>query len=210
MAGLCEIETGLYGLAVVVITEDVQNVHLLLEYRPHIDVSLICEHDPKFQEYCVCPQNMPRFDSEGIPNQAPETNKPMILNGPTRRNREGSHQFIAVFNVIEAVQIYKNKVSQKLDEAVLATTHSTRTWSHITSSLKKMAELAVESLEANLQLTWPRTREELFYIKRRESLKSYIEEEEEEEEEEEDDDDDDDDDDYIILIILKNPDQCKQ
>ncbi|KAJ4429413.1 hypothetical protein ANN_21571 [Periplaneta americana] len=33
--------------AVVVITEDVQNVHLLLEYRPHIDVSLTCEHDPK-------------------------------------------------------------------------------------------------------------------------------------------------------------------
>ncbi|KAJ4436535.1 hypothetical protein ANN_16566 [Periplaneta americana] len=30
------------------------------------------------------------------------------------------------------------------------------------SSLKKMAELAVESLEANLQLTWLRTREELF------------------------------------------------
>ncbi|XP_069694027.1 mitochondrial tRNA-specific 2-thiouridylase 1 isoform X2 [Periplaneta americana] len=34
---------------VVVITEDVQNVHLLLEYRPHIDVSLTCEHDPKLQ-----------------------------------------------------------------------------------------------------------------------------------------------------------------
>ncbi|KAJ4439255.1 hypothetical protein ANN_07375 [Periplaneta americana] len=77
---------------VVVITEDVQNVHLLLEYRPHIDVSLNCEHDPKLQEYCVCPQNMPQFDSEGIPNQAPETNKPMILNGPTSRNREGSDQ----------------------------------------------------------------------------------------------------------------------
>ncbi|KAJ4447450.1 hypothetical protein ANN_09457 [Periplaneta americana] len=76
-------------LKVVVITEDVQNVHLLLEYRPHIDVSLTCEHDPKLQEYCVCPQNMPQFDSEGIPNQAPETNKPMILNGPTSRNREG-------------------------------------------------------------------------------------------------------------------------
>ncbi|KAJ4438769.1 hypothetical protein ANN_14720 [Periplaneta americana] len=74
---------------VVVITEDVQNVHLLLEYRPHIDVSLTCEHDPKLQEYCVCPQNLPQFDSEGIPNQAPETNKPMILNGPTSRNREG-------------------------------------------------------------------------------------------------------------------------
>ncbi|KAJ4431568.1 hypothetical protein ANN_20167 [Periplaneta americana] len=67
---------------VVVITEDVQNVHLLLEYRPHIDVSLTCEHDPKLQEYCVCPQNMSQFDYEGIPNQAPETNKPMILNGP--------------------------------------------------------------------------------------------------------------------------------
>ncbi|KAJ4443842.1 hypothetical protein ANN_05629 [Periplaneta americana] len=77
---------------VVVITDDVQNVHLLLEYRPHIDVSLTCEHDPKLQEYCVCPQNMPRFDSERIPNQAPETNKPMILNGPTSRNREGSDQ----------------------------------------------------------------------------------------------------------------------
>ncbi|KAJ4433929.1 hypothetical protein ANN_16247 [Periplaneta americana] len=79
-------------MQVVVITEDVQNVHLLLEYRPHIDVSLTCEHDPKLQEYCVCPQNMPQFDSERIPNQAPETNKPMILNGPTSRNREGSDQ----------------------------------------------------------------------------------------------------------------------
>ncbi|KAJ4428004.1 hypothetical protein ANN_24017 [Periplaneta americana] len=79
-------------LPVVVITEDVQNVHLLLEHRPHIDVSLTCEHDPKLQEYCVCLQNMPQFDSEGTPNQAPETNKPMILNGPTSRNREGSDQ----------------------------------------------------------------------------------------------------------------------
>ncbi|KAJ4440570.1 hypothetical protein ANN_08715 [Periplaneta americana] len=77
---------------VVVITEDVQNVHLLLEYRPHIDVSLTCEHNPKLQEYCVCLQNMPQFDSDGIPNQAPETNKPIILNGPTSRNREGSDQ----------------------------------------------------------------------------------------------------------------------
>ncbi|KAJ4438286.1 hypothetical protein ANN_14225 [Periplaneta americana] len=77
---------------VVVIIEDVQNVHLLLEYRPHIDVSLTCEHDPKLQEYCVCPHNMPQFDSEGIPNHTPETNKPMILNGPTSRNREGSDQ----------------------------------------------------------------------------------------------------------------------
>ncbi|KAJ4426735.1 hypothetical protein ANN_26534 [Periplaneta americana] len=73
-------------------SEDVQNIQLLLEHRPHIDVSLTCEHDPKLQEYCVCPQNMPQFDSEGIPNQAPETNKPMILNGPTIRNREGSDQ----------------------------------------------------------------------------------------------------------------------
>ncbi|KAJ4426187.1 hypothetical protein ANN_26996 [Periplaneta americana] len=38
---------------VVVITVDVQNVHLLLEYRPHIDVSLACEHDPKLQEYPI-------------------------------------------------------------------------------------------------------------------------------------------------------------
>ncbi|KAJ4428437.1 hypothetical protein ANN_24474 [Periplaneta americana] len=80
------------NINVVVITEDVQNVLLLLEYRPHIDVSLTCEHDPKLQEYCVCPQNMTQFDSEGIPNQAPETNKPMIFNGPTSRNREGSDQ----------------------------------------------------------------------------------------------------------------------
>ncbi|KAJ4445961.1 hypothetical protein ANN_12647 [Periplaneta americana] len=106
MAGLCEggneppgsLKASKYEILcssyreVVVITEDVQNVHLLLEYRPHIDVSLTCEHDPKLQEYCVCPQNMLQFDSEGIPNQAPETNKPMILNGPTCRNREGSDQ----------------------------------------------------------------------------------------------------------------------
>ncbi|KAJ4452209.1 hypothetical protein ANN_03727 [Periplaneta americana] len=59
--------------------------------RPHIDVSLTCEHDPKLKEYCVCPQNMPQFDSEGF-NQAPETNKPVILNGPTSGNREGSDQ----------------------------------------------------------------------------------------------------------------------
>ncbi|KAJ4437125.1 hypothetical protein ANN_17260 [Periplaneta americana] len=36
-----------------------------------------------------------------------------------------------------------------------------------------MAEIVVEILEANLQLIWLRTQEELFYIKRRESLKSY-------------------------------------
>ncbi|KAJ4448417.1 hypothetical protein ANN_10433 [Periplaneta americana] len=81
---------------VVVITEDVQNVHLLIEYRPHTDVSFTCEHDPKLQEYCVCPQNMPQFDSEAIPNQAPETNKPMILNGPTSKYREGSDQEVCV------------------------------------------------------------------------------------------------------------------
>ncbi|KAJ4428867.1 hypothetical protein ANN_25860 [Periplaneta americana] len=80
------------GYGEVVVITDVQNVHLLLEYRPHIDVSLTCEHDPKLQEYCICPQNMPQFDSEGIPNQAPETNKPMILNGHRSRNREGSDQ----------------------------------------------------------------------------------------------------------------------
>ncbi|KAJ4435498.1 hypothetical protein ANN_18114, partial [Periplaneta americana] len=68
---------------VVVITEYVQNVHRLLEYRPHIDVSLTCEHDPKLQEYCV-----------------PETNKPMILNGPTSGNREGSDQiYLGQYNM---------------------------------------------------------------------------------------------------------------
>ncbi|KAJ4426442.1 hypothetical protein ANN_27256 [Periplaneta americana] len=46
----------------------------------------------RIPEYCVCPQNMPQFDSEGIPNQTPETNKPMILNALTSRNREGSDQ----------------------------------------------------------------------------------------------------------------------
>ncbi|KAJ4442024.1 hypothetical protein ANN_11888 [Periplaneta americana] len=60
------LEMGEYQSTVVVITEDFQNAHLLLEYRPHIDVSLTCEHDPKLQEYCVCPQNMPQLDSEGI------------------------------------------------------------------------------------------------------------------------------------------------
>ncbi|KAJ4425895.1 hypothetical protein ANN_27521 [Periplaneta americana] len=64
----------------------------ILAERPHIDVSLTCKHDPKLQEYCICPQSMPQFDPEGIPNQAPKTNKPMILNGPTSRNREGSDQ----------------------------------------------------------------------------------------------------------------------
>ncbi|KAJ4450505.1 hypothetical protein ANN_01932 [Periplaneta americana] len=54
-----------WEVEVVVITEDVQNVHLLLEYRPHIDVSLTCEHDPKLQESCVCPQNMPNSIPKG-------------------------------------------------------------------------------------------------------------------------------------------------
>ncbi|KAJ4431914.1 hypothetical protein ANN_20520 [Periplaneta americana] len=98
---------------VVVITEDVQNGHLLLEYRPHIDVSLTCEHDPKLQEYCVCPQNMPQFDSEGIPNQAPETNKPMILNGPTTRNREGSDQapLVILMNGLHQLLVYADDVN---------------------------------------------------------------------------------------------------
>ncbi|KAJ4436160.1 hypothetical protein ANN_18790 [Periplaneta americana] len=74
----------------------------MFKKKPHIDVSLTCEHDPKLQDYCVCPQNMPQFDSEGIPNQAPETNKPMILNGPTSRNRQGSDQ---VQNVIQSFDV---------------------------------------------------------------------------------------------------------
>ncbi|KAJ4446169.1 hypothetical protein ANN_12862 [Periplaneta americana] len=48
-------------LRVVVITEDIQNVHLLLEYRPHIDVSLTCQHDPKLQEYCAYYENNDSF-----------------------------------------------------------------------------------------------------------------------------------------------------
>ncbi|KAJ4445670.1 hypothetical protein ANN_12354 [Periplaneta americana] len=111
---------------VVVITEDVQNVHLLLEYRPHIDVSLTCEHDPKLQDYCECPQNIPQFDSEGIPNQAPETNKPMILNGPTSRNREGSDQAYEVIVLYgcesstltlreeRRLRVFENKVLRKI------------------------------------------------------------------------------------------------
>ncbi|KAJ4436119.1 hypothetical protein ANN_18746 [Periplaneta americana] len=55
----------------------------------HIDVSWPCEYDPKFQEYCVFPHNLPQFDSEEIPCQAPEMSTPMILNGPTSRNRYG-------------------------------------------------------------------------------------------------------------------------
>ena len=80
---------------VVVFTDDDQNVHLLLEYRPYIDVSWPCEHDPKFQEYCIFPHSLPQFYSEGIPRHAPETNTPVILNGPTIKNRQGSSQVSA-------------------------------------------------------------------------------------------------------------------
>ncbi|KAJ4445639.1 hypothetical protein ANN_12322 [Periplaneta americana] len=114
--------------SVVVITEDVQNVHLLLEYRPHIDVSLTCEHDPKLQEYCVCPQNMPQFDSEGIPNQAPETNKPMILNGPTSRNELSECPLNVSFDgndlrkekrsVLYIKQRVKVKIGEELSEGI--------------------------------------------------------------------------------------------
>ncbi|KAJ4440592.1 hypothetical protein ANN_08738 [Periplaneta americana] len=93
------------NLKIVVITEDVQNVHLLLEYRSDIDVSLTCEHDPKLQEYCICPQNMPQFDSEGIPNQAPETNKPMILNGPTSRNQIRQINYLNSGHYLWSVQV---------------------------------------------------------------------------------------------------------
>ncbi|KAJ4434692.1 hypothetical protein ANN_23260 [Periplaneta americana] len=82
---------------VVVITEDVQNVHLLLEYRPHIDVSLTCETIPNSRSIAYV---LRTFDSEGIPNQAPEMNKPMILNGPTSRNREGSDQMVIMLPMI--------------------------------------------------------------------------------------------------------------
>ncbi|KAJ4428717.1 hypothetical protein ANN_25710 [Periplaneta americana] len=84
---LRHIAQGQFRSPVVAFTADVQNVHLLLEYRPHNDVSWPCKHDPKFQDYCVFPHNLPQFDSEGIPSQAQETNTPMILNGPTSRNR---------------------------------------------------------------------------------------------------------------------------
>ncbi|XP_069677512.1 BRO1 domain-containing protein BROX-like isoform X2 [Periplaneta americana] len=57
------LKAAVYQAYVVVITEEVQNFHLLLEYRPHIDVSLTCEHDPKLQEYCVCPQNQRHYNS---------------------------------------------------------------------------------------------------------------------------------------------------
>ncbi|KAJ4429181.1 hypothetical protein ANN_26184 [Periplaneta americana] len=63
---------------VVIITKDVKN-HPLLEYSPHIDVSLTCEHDPKIPEY-MSSEHAPNL-IEGIPNQAPERIK-MILNGP--------------------------------------------------------------------------------------------------------------------------------
>ncbi|KAJ4444896.1 hypothetical protein ANN_06694 [Periplaneta americana] len=56
--------TGQCALKVVVITEDVQNVHLLLEYRPHIDVSLTCEHDPKLRSIAyvlrTCHNSIPK------------------------------------------------------------------------------------------------------------------------------------------------------
>ncbi|KAJ4440905.1 hypothetical protein ANN_10753 [Periplaneta americana] len=57
-----------YADDVVVITEDVQNVHLLLEYRPHIDVSLTCEHDPKLQEYCCTLMCCRQYDIRWIMN----------------------------------------------------------------------------------------------------------------------------------------------
>ncbi|KAJ4440744.1 hypothetical protein ANN_08968 [Periplaneta americana] len=123
---------GCHGDCVVVIIEDVQNVHLLLEYRPHIDVSLTCEHDPKLQDYCVCPQNMPQFDSEGILNQAPETNKPMSLNGPTSRNREGSDQPTPTIGATHPHPYHRQlhiveSRSSVVKETLKTTTHSVET-----------------------------------------------------------------------------------
>ncbi|KAJ4443263.1 hypothetical protein ANN_04931 [Periplaneta americana] len=135
---------------VVVITEDVQNVHLLLEYRPHIDVSLTCELDPKLQEYCVCPQNMPQFDSEGISNQAPETNKPMILNGPTSRNREGSDQEVCVR--LPRKSVYKYMVSNlpitnDTGPHVEGEPHLVMRWNSCTDDSQGQSELTIGGID---------------------------------------------------------------
>ncbi|KAJ4432040.1 hypothetical protein ANN_20654 [Periplaneta americana] len=78
------------------LSEDVQNVHLLLEYRPHIDVSLTCESvtNPRNIALSQCNNSIPK----GFPNQTPETNKAMILNGPTSGNRpvQISRDFLAL------------------------------------------------------------------------------------------------------------------
>ncbi|KAJ4426549.1 hypothetical protein ANN_27363 [Periplaneta americana] len=85
---------GTRKLSIVVITEDVQNVHLLLEY---IDVSLTVTRSQTPGVLRMSSEHATiRF--EGIPNQAPETNKPMILNGPMRGSDQVSwaKQYISI------------------------------------------------------------------------------------------------------------------
>ncbi|KAJ4451527.1 hypothetical protein ANN_02991 [Periplaneta americana] len=60
---------------------------------------------------------------EGIPNQAPETNKPMILNGPTSRNREGSDQIDV--HPRDTLSIYDGAGSRGQGKASWATTTTT-------------------------------------------------------------------------------------
>ena len=57
-----------------VFTDDVQNIHHLLEYK-----LMACEQNFKLKEYCIFPHNLPQFDSERISCPAPERNQSIIL-----------------------------------------------------------------------------------------------------------------------------------
>jgi hypothetical protein len=68
------------------LTVNVPYVHLLPEYGPQLDVSLLSEDDPKFLACCVLSENLPQFDFGEFPHHSLEINIPTILNGSTRRN----------------------------------------------------------------------------------------------------------------------------
>jgi hypothetical protein len=68
------------------LTVNVPYLHLLPEHRPQLDVSLPSKDDPKFLASCVLSENLPQSDFGEFPHHPLQTNKPTILNGPTRKN----------------------------------------------------------------------------------------------------------------------------
>jgi hypothetical protein len=56
-------------------------VHLLPEYRHHLDVSLPPEDNLKFLACCILSENLPHFDFGECPQHPREMNTPTILSG---------------------------------------------------------------------------------------------------------------------------------